>query len=245
MKGLGMPRAGVAERDPADRVPLIRSPALIGRDQELAVLAQALASGPAVVLVEGEPGIGKSRLVQEYLASPAGRPRRILTAACAPFRQPFTLGPVVDALRHATEDVAGLRLSPLAGALRPLFPEWVGGLPPAPEPLIFLRYNASLDLGNAWTAPGSYPLQITAYHQEPNAPAITGLTLWTSTNGGARWKKAAVTSHGDDAYTTTITVLKLPITGGTVSIKVQARDAGGNDVTQVLYNTWNLVLAGG
>ncbi|HEY3957267.1 MAG TPA: AAA family ATPase [Streptosporangiaceae bacterium] len=130
-----MPRAAVTEGHAADRVPLIRSPALIGRDRELAVLAQALASGPAVVLVEGEPGIGKSRLLQEYLASPEGRQRRILAAACPPFRQPFTLGPVVDALRHATEDVAGLGLSPLAGALRALFPEWVGGLPSAPEPL--------------------------------------------------------------------------------------------------------------
>lgn len=122
-----MPRTSVTEGDTVGWVPLIRSPALIGRDQELTVLTQALASGPAVVLVEGEPGIGKSRLVQEYLTSPAGRQRRILVAACPPFRQPFTLGPVVDALRHATEDMAGLGLSPLAGALRALFPEWVGG----------------------------------------------------------------------------------------------------------------------
>jgi hypothetical protein len=107
-------------------------------------------------------------------------------------------------------------------------------------PLIFLRYNAALDLDNAWTAPGSYPLQITAYHQEPGAPAITGLTLWTSTNSGASWQKATVTSQGGGAYTTTITVPKLPATSGTVSIKVQAEDAGGNHVTQVLYDAWNL-----
>src|SRR5205807_9734508 len=42
-------------------------------------------------------------------------------------------GPVTDALRHATADVAGLPLTPLAGALRPLFPEWAAALPPAPE----------------------------------------------------------------------------------------------------------------
>jgi hypothetical protein len=102
-----------------------------------------------------------------------------------------------------------------------------------------------LDLGNAWTAPGSYPLRITAYHQEPSAPTITGLTLWTSTNGGATWKKAAVASQGDGTYNTTITVPKVPAAGGTVSIKVRAEDADGDDVTQVLYNAWNLVSASG
>src|SRR5690606_31648641 len=60
---------------------------------------------------------------------------RCLTLVCPPFRVPFTLGPLVDAIRQATDQVAGLRLSGLAGTLRPLFPEWAEGLPPAPEPL--------------------------------------------------------------------------------------------------------------
>ena len=45
--------------------------------------------------------------------------------------RPYPLGPVVDALRDV--DVAALGLSPLAGALRPLFPEWQDRLPPPPE----------------------------------------------------------------------------------------------------------------
>src|ERR1700722_12249312 len=130
-----MAGTAAAERVADVTVPGIRSPALIGRERELAALTQALAAGPAVVLVEGEAGIGKSRLAQESLPSPAGRRHRSLAAACPPFRQPFTLGPVVDALRQATRDVTGLRLSPLAGALRPVFPEGAAGLPAAPEPL--------------------------------------------------------------------------------------------------------------
>jgi predicted ATPase len=55
-------------------------------------------------------------------------------AYCPPLRHPHTLGPVVDAVRQAVDRVAGLPLSPLAGALRPVFPEWAGDLPPAPEP---------------------------------------------------------------------------------------------------------------
>lgn len=116
-------------------------PDFVGRDSEMVALEQALAGGPAVVLVEGEAGIGKSRLVQELLASPAGRQLRALVATCPPFREPYTLGPVVDAARQATTRIAGLPLSDLAGALRPLFPEWAAELPPAPEPL-----------GDAWAS---------------------------------------------------------------------------------------------
>ena len=112
----------------------IRAPRFVGRDQEIAALERALATAPAVILVEGEAGIGKSRLITEYLAAGAGERARVLRAACLPFRQPHTLGPLVDAVRDLTEGVAGLRLSPLAGALRPLFPEWADELPAAPPP---------------------------------------------------------------------------------------------------------------
>src|SRR5262249_50535479 len=71
--------------------PEIRPPGMIGRDQESAALAAALTRPPAVVLVEGEAGVGKSRLVREFLAGSAGRPRA-LPVACPPFREPFTLG---------------------------------------------------------------------------------------------------------------------------------------------------------
>ncbi|MBB5786084.1 AAA family ATPase [Jiangella mangrovi] len=118
-----------------DQPESIASPALVGRERESAELARALAGGPALVLVEGEAGVGKSRLVQEYLAGSAGQRRRALVAGCPPFRESLTLAPVVDSLRSARPAVADRRLSPLAGALRPLFPEWAGDLPPAPEPL--------------------------------------------------------------------------------------------------------------
>jgi DNA-binding CsgD family transcriptional regulator len=112
----------------------MRSPQLAGRERDLAALGQALVTRPAVVLIEGEAGIGKSRLVREFLVSAAGRGHRSLLACCPPFRRPHTLGPVSGALREAVTDVAGVRLSALAGALRPLFPEWTAALPPAPEP---------------------------------------------------------------------------------------------------------------
>lgn len=117
------------------RVPRPARPTFVGRGPQLATLTQALADRPSVVLVEGEAGIGKSRLLREFLASPAGQRLRTLVAVCPPFRQPYTLGPVVDAVRQAADNVTGLGLSGLAGALRPLFPEWADFLPPMPEPL--------------------------------------------------------------------------------------------------------------
>jgi DNA-binding CsgD family transcriptional regulator/tetratricopeptide (TPR) repeat protein len=102
----------------------------------MAVLGEAFASPPALVLIEGEAGVGKSRLLAEFLDS---RPEqgRVLVGGAPPFRQPYTLGPVVDAVRQATDGdgVGGLALTALAGAVRPLFPEWADDLPPAPEPL--------------------------------------------------------------------------------------------------------------
>lgn len=129
-----MPEHAAFERG-GTAAPLVpAAPRFIGRDQELAVLAAGLAGPPAVVLIDGEAGVGKTRLLREYLATQQGT-HKALVATCPPFRQPQTLGPVADALRQAAgEEVAGLGLSALGGALRPLFPEWAADLQPAPEP---------------------------------------------------------------------------------------------------------------
>lgn len=113
----------------------IAPPRFVGREVELARVTRALTRPPAIVLVEGEAGIGKSRLVREAVEAALGPGRRPLTAVCPPFREPLTLGPIVDAVRQDRADVRGLGLSALAGTLRPLFPEWADGLPPAPERL--------------------------------------------------------------------------------------------------------------
>jgi DNA-binding CsgD family transcriptional regulator/tetratricopeptide (TPR) repeat protein len=139
----------VAESDPdlEYNVPPLNDPDLVGRERELWLLRQALETGPTLVLVEGEAGIGKSRLLAEFLAArdatAAGdlatdgdlMMSRTLVATCPPFSRPHTLGPIVDAIRLAPGRVTQLRLSQLAGALRPLFPEWAADLAPPPEHL--------------------------------------------------------------------------------------------------------------
>ncbi|MFJ3672440.1 ATP-binding protein [Streptomyces sp. NPDC090106] len=117
------------------RLPALSAPRFVGRDGELDTLGSALGGEPAVVLIEGEAGIGKTRLLREFLASQARRGRHALVGACLELRVPYTLGAVVDAVREGSDDIAELKLSGLAGALRPLFPEWADDLPAAPEAL--------------------------------------------------------------------------------------------------------------
>ncbi|MFE0512030.1 AAA family ATPase [Streptomyces sp. NPDC058964] len=111
------------------------TPRSVGRGTELRELLGALAHPPAVVPVEGEAGIGKSRLLREMLDVPEVGGRRALVTACQPSRNALPLAPIVDALQQVGPDLAGIELSPLAGTLRPPFPEWATELPAAPEPI--------------------------------------------------------------------------------------------------------------
>jgi DNA-binding CsgD family transcriptional regulator/tetratricopeptide (TPR) repeat protein len=115
--------------------PTVTTPGFVGRNRELAALTGALAQAPAVVLVEGEAGIGKSRLLQEWTAELPQRRHQVLMAVCPPLRESLTLGPIVDAFLGTQKSVADIGLTDLTGALRPLFPEWSADLPPALEPL--------------------------------------------------------------------------------------------------------------
>jgi DNA-binding NarL/FixJ family response regulator len=88
-----------------------------------------------VVSVEGEAGVGKTRLVGEALRTTEASERRILVGRCHPIRESFPLGPVVEAVRGLGRDLAGIMLGPVAGAVRGLLPELADRLPAAPEPL--------------------------------------------------------------------------------------------------------------
>nr|WP_157357980.1 LuxR family transcriptional regulator [Amycolatopsis nigrescens] len=110
------------------------SPVLVGRDAELGAVIEVLLARPSAVLIEGEAGMGKTRLVRELLNRAELADVRVLTGSCQPLREPFPYGPVLEALRGVAD--AGVEpLSPVAGVLRPLLPELAGLLPPAPEPM--------------------------------------------------------------------------------------------------------------
>jgi DNA-binding CsgD family transcriptional regulator/tetratricopeptide (TPR) repeat protein len=113
--------------------PGLSASTLVGRQEELTSLLRAASRPPALVLVEGEAGVGKTRLVQEFLRSPELDARQLCSGGCQHLAEPLPLGPLLDALRSSR--LVRTELSPLAGALRPVLPELAPVLPPAPEPL--------------------------------------------------------------------------------------------------------------
>lgn len=109
------------------------SPVLIGRGRELEALTAATAAAPSVVFVEGEAGVGKTRLVTELVTALRGGPAWPAVRHCQPLRDPFPYGVIFECLRSC-----GARLgepSAVTGALRPYLPELADRLPPPPEPL--------------------------------------------------------------------------------------------------------------
>ncbi|MCR6488415.1 AAA family ATPase [Amycolatopsis sp. OK19-0408] len=112
------------------------SPVLVGRAGELAALTSAALRPPALLVVEGEAGVGKTRLTAELLARPELARARVLAGGCRPLREPFPYGVIVEALRDAGKYLpAAGRLSPLTGVVGRHLPELAASLPPPPEPL--------------------------------------------------------------------------------------------------------------
>lgn len=128
--------AGPRHSEPAPTVRTrLRSSVLVGRDEQLRDLASALSTRPTIVVITGEAGVGKTRLIEEVLERPPVQPDRVLLGHCYPLRDPFPLGPVIEALRPAAAEIAGTSTNPLLGALRPVLPEVAELLPPKPESL--------------------------------------------------------------------------------------------------------------
>src|SRR5215472_11814946 len=99
--------------------------ALVGRDEELAMLEQrwqqAKSGEGGVVLLAGEPGIGKSRLAQTLIDRLAGEVHTRLRTFCSPHHQDHALYPTITQLERAAgfrrDDTAGVRLEKLEGLL--------------------------------------------------------------------------------------------------------------------------------
>ncbi len=87
------------------------SPALVGRGDELATLDDAFSGTPSTVLIGGEAGIGKSRLVQEF-ATRVGERARVLTGGCVELGG-VPYGPFTAALRQLVHDMGADRVAAL------------------------------------------------------------------------------------------------------------------------------------
>ena len=101
----------------------------VGRTDELEALIDLATAAPSLALIEGEAGVGKSRLVSELLDAPQLDGYTRLTGSAHPTLNPFPLGPFVEAIGCARPQLRG-QLEPITGALRPLMPELSDALPP-------------------------------------------------------------------------------------------------------------------
>ena len=117
---------------------------LVGRGAEWASLLSALTSAnadPCLITIEGEAGIGKTRLAEEFLAYVGSRGRHTIAARCYQDEAQLAYAPIAEGLRGAlAHEDAAVRLSAvpsyaLAEAAR-LVPELasVSGVPVATPP---------------------------------------------------------------------------------------------------------------
>jgi class 3 adenylate cyclase len=98
---------------------------LVGREEELGLLqqrwAQAKEGSGQVVLVSGEPGIGKSRLVQAIKEQVIQEGATRVEFRCSPYHQNSAFSPIIDhlqrLLRFQREDTPQVKLRKLQQAL--------------------------------------------------------------------------------------------------------------------------------
>src|SRR5580658_4240028 len=96
------------------------SPIFIGRREEVAsvtaLMGRAQAGEPAFVLVGGEAGVGKTRLVGELAARAAQAGFLVLTGRCVELgAEGLPLAPLVDTLRALARSTAPEALAELLG----------------------------------------------------------------------------------------------------------------------------------
>jgi DNA-binding CsgD family transcriptional regulator len=116
----------------------VSSPAFVGRRSELdrltAILDGQPATLPAVTLVAGEAGVGKTRFINEVAGHARGRGFRVLTGGCVQLGgEGLPFGPIIEALRGLAEELPAAELEGLAGSGRAEVARLMPGLAPAVE----------------------------------------------------------------------------------------------------------------
>jgi DNA-binding CsgD family transcriptional regulator/tetratricopeptide (TPR) repeat protein len=115
----------VTRDNPGEMGGRVASPTFVGRVQELQLLeaarGRAADAEPAVVLVGGEAGVGKTRLVAELTDRSATDETRVLVGHCVPVGDgALPYAPIVEALRALVADIGLAAVRELIG---PSWPE--------------------------------------------------------------------------------------------------------------------------
>ncbi|HEY7124513.1 MAG TPA: AAA family ATPase, partial [Ktedonobacterales bacterium] len=105
-RGRVVPAVPVPEALTSSRSGLPSAVPLVGRAKELKLLGQLLVAGPPLLVVAGEPGIGKSRLLQAGLEQAEGQSWTVLSGGChrRSGQEPYApfIGALTDSLRRQT-----------------------------------------------------------------------------------------------------------------------------------------------
>jgi predicted ATPase len=128
----------------------ISCPDFIDRVEESRTLDRALDQAKAgtapTLFIGGEAGIGKSRLVAEFVRRTAARDATVLTGCCVPFGgSPLSFMPVVEALRGFLRTAAAAERDRLAATVPAL--GWV--LPELGEQPVSWRRPEGFEAGQA------------------------------------------------------------------------------------------------
>src|SRR5262245_35910708 len=145
------PRPARAEEPPGRPAPVTTSgPALVGRADELLTLRQRLddvrRGRGAIGLIQGEAGIGKTRLVEALVAEAIEAGSQVVLGRAYESERVLPLGPWVDAFRAgrvipgAIEDLEG----PSRAELARLFPELGTAAPDTLAAVDYLRLFAAM-----------------------------------------------------------------------------------------------------
>jgi DNA-binding SARP family transcriptional activator len=129
---------------------------LSGREPEVGRLSSAwtaaAAGDPALVLLVGEAGIGKTRLAAEVMAIAAATGGVIVQARCYEAERGLFLQPIVEALTPALSNLATAELRRIVGAAAPTLTALVPALEPLLRPGPLLRGAPDLELRRAFVA---------------------------------------------------------------------------------------------
>jgi class 3 adenylate cyclase/tetratricopeptide (TPR) repeat protein len=147
--------------------------ALVGRREELGLLVRAWEASRRgqgqVVLLQGEPGIGKSRLVDALRAAAAPGEHTWVATRCSPYHTSSSLHPVIEHVKRLigwnADDDPKARLSRLESVLR-------GQSLPLERAVPLYAALMSLPLGDS----GYPPLRLTA--EEQRAQTLDALAAW-------------------------------------------------------------------
>ncbi|MEU9507239.1 S8 family serine peptidase [Micromonospora sp. NPDC048170] len=108
-------------------------------------------------------------------------------------------------------------------------------------PMLSVDYDVDVDLDNRARADSRFDIGLTVRHPKGlSGPAVRDTKLWVSYDDGATWQFADVDRKRTGQFEASVRHPKLAATNGFVSLRVQAADADGNTVEQIVTRAYQL-----